>query len=191
MPRSLARRTHLTGVAERSNNVDKEEDADDERYFQAFKKHVTEIDEIANIVLKGHLLIEGAIDRIVRYTFFHPDYVLDSRHNFERKVQIARAMSLNAHNWPDWDIVLAVNSLRNAVAHKHHSGRKTKIDRIRQLCLDRVKPETRSRYKESSDEEIIIFACARCDAFLSFIEEDVEHLRREINDMIAKHHAES
>src|SRR5260370_11822815 len=64
------------------------------KYFAEFKKHFEEIDELAQSILKGHLIIEGAVDNIITLMFFHPELVLKARLGFSQKMEIVRAYAL-------------------------------------------------------------------------------------------------
>lgn len=63
----------------------------DDKYVQQFKKHLDEVDAFTLVVLKSHLIMESAIDNVLRLIFFHPDIILDARMNFFQKVEIVRA----------------------------------------------------------------------------------------------------
>lgn len=100
-------------------------------------------------------------------------------------------MSLNAIKHAHWDIVLAVNALRNKIAHNHaEEQRRVSVDRIRQLLLASTKFEETEKDARAADADIIVFACAISDGFLSHIEEDLVSLRGELDVVIAKYHEE-
>lgn len=174
-----------------SSNLPMEETEDSDEFFEKFSKEIREVDEVVNVVLKGHLLVERALDRIISLIFFHPDYILNGRQSFERKVQIARAMSLNAHDHHHWDLILSVNSLRNEIAHKHPGDeRKKKTERVRQASVESITSKASELHRNDTDSGIIIFACSMCCGFLAYTEDDLEDLRKEINSMIAEHHTD-
>src|SRR5262245_41965131 len=66
----------------------------DDKYVQQFKKHLEQVDAFTLVVLKSHLIMESAIDNVIRLIFFHPDIILDARMNFFQKVEIVRAYAL-------------------------------------------------------------------------------------------------
>ena len=76
-----------------------EEEADD--FYREFSKHLTQIDELANVILRGHLLVENDLDAVISATFFYPEYI-KGRVSFERKSQIARAMALRTQEEAVW-----------------------------------------------------------------------------------------
>jgi hypothetical protein len=157
---------------------------DPDASYEAFKNHLTDIDEVANVILKGHLLVENDLDDVIRAFFFHPEYILNDRFRFERKVLIARTMSLNAHKHHHWDLLLALNSLRNEIAHKHAGEeRQRRIDGIRRMCLSRITQEELKRHEHDSDRDIVVLACAFCAGFLAYIEDDLKDLRANMDKL--------
>jgi hypothetical protein len=45
------------------------------KYAKLFDKHMSKVDELTLAVLKGHLIIEGALDDILATIFFYPGHV--------------------------------------------------------------------------------------------------------------------
>jgi hypothetical protein len=166
-------------------------DSNGEGFFEDFKKDLSTVDEFASLVLRGHYVLEREVDTIVGHIFFHPDGILNDRFGFtfERKVRIVRAMSRNATYHAHWDIVLAMNSLRNTIAHHGYEERQQKVDRIRALCLESTALEKHEREHGTGLAALVLFAFAICAGFLSHIEGDLESLRAEIEEIIAKHQA--
>jgi hypothetical protein len=155
-------------------------DNEKQNYIELFAKHTKEIDKLQQAVLTGHLIIETALNNIISVIFFHPDHIDDGRFRFEQKVRIARAYALRKDKDDIWDLILAINSLRNEIAHNLQSEkRKTKMDRVRQLFLN--DPTVASAFKQFSDPEIAEFACALCTGYLASLEGDTRSLRREID----------
>jgi hypothetical protein len=88
----------------------------DDKYVQQFKKHLEQIDPFTLVVLKSHLIMESAIDNVIRLIFFHPDIVLDARMNFFQKVEIVRAYALREDEMSIWKLMHAIAELRNEFA---------------------------------------------------------------------------
>jgi hypothetical protein len=95
----------------------KTKDPMDDKYVQKFKEHLEQVDAFTLIVLKSHLIMESAIDNIIRLIFFWPDIILDARMNFFQKVEIVRAYSLREDEMSIWKLMHAIAELRNEVAH--------------------------------------------------------------------------
>jgi hypothetical protein len=132
-------------------------------------------------------VLERDINTIIRHIFFHPERILDDPFvfNFDRKVRLVRAMSRNANEHPNWDVVTALNALRNTIVHHSYEDRQAKIDRLRELCLKTAKLEKHEKEHGSGYMEVVTFAFALGTAFLAHIEEDLENLRQNIDGLIA------
>jgi hypothetical protein len=89
----------------------------DDKYVQQFKNHLEGVDAFTLVVLKSHLIMESAIENIIRLIFFHPDIILDARMNFFQKVEIVRAYALRKDEMSIWKLMHAIADLRNEVAH--------------------------------------------------------------------------
>jgi len=83
--------------------------------FEAYLAGLTEIDLI---ILRGHLLLEEILYSIVGEFVFHPTFIKKSDINFSQMVNIARSMSLDDENNSIWGLILAINKLRNKIAHE-------------------------------------------------------------------------
>jgi hypothetical protein len=162
--------------------IDTDED-DGNKFYSEFSRHLTQIDELANVILRGHLLVESDLDAVMRATFFYPDFI-KGRVSFERKGQIARAMALRTQNEVIWDTLTALNELRNEVAHKREAKtRKAKMDQLRQTCLKQIKPERAAEHKNDTDREIVIMSCALCGGYLAMLADQLWGMRDYLNQV--------
>ena len=107
-----------------------------------YVKQLSAIDELAQVVLKGHLDIEASLDDVIKAFFFYPEYILESRPGFDRKVAIAKALAIRSNEFPIWKEIEAINELRNSIAHGHdNKKRKDRMAAVRKLYLQQAKPE--------------------------------------------------
>ena len=79
--------------------------------------HLYFADDIMLVVLKGHLLIEDSLMRIIRKFVPHDEFINEARLSFYQKVQIARSLSWDEHRNEMWDLALGLNRVRNDMAH--------------------------------------------------------------------------
>jgi hypothetical protein len=93
-------------------------DAEKENFLKIFEDHFNTVDEQAQILLKGHLLIEEKLYDIISNFVFHQDALEKAKLGFYQKLHLARSLSLDESKNSMWELVLAVNSLRNKIAHK-------------------------------------------------------------------------
>jgi hypothetical protein len=159
------------------------EDVDPEKFFRDFSKHLLQIDEPANVILRGHLLVENDLDSVLRATFFYPEFIQD-RLSFERKAQMARAMALRTQNEAVWETLSALNALRNEIAHNRDPRpRKAKLNRLRQACLKQIKSEFSAKHRDDDDREIVTLGCALCSGFLGLLEDQLWSARDIVNQV--------
>ncbi|NEV79801.1 hypothetical protein DYI24_22465 [Rhodopseudomonas sp. BR0C11] len=163
-------------------------DSSDE-FFERFSQHLSQIDEIASIVLRGHLLVEQDLDSVIEAIFFYPQYV--TRLSFERKIQIARAMALRMQEDPAWETLRTLNLLRNGIAHSSDiDDRRKKLAELRHACMKQMNPEAQRQHEGDSDKEIVILGCALCCGHLAILEEALVEMHaviRELDEEIHPH----
>lgn len=84
---------------------------------ELFQQHLLSQDKTVTLVLKAHLIIESIIDKILDITFPVKENLIKSkRFNFNQKVELC--YSLNGFNEQAYQIVKAVNRIRNVSAHE-------------------------------------------------------------------------
>src|SRR5207249_4373529 len=91
------------------------------KYHHANLKRFTEelqyVDEVSQTVLKGQLLIEEALTRIIAKFVFHSELIPALRLGFAQKMDLARSMSLDGSKNRMWDLIGGINELRNQLSH--------------------------------------------------------------------------
>jgi hypothetical protein len=145
------------------------------------------VDETAQIVLKGHLLIEESLESIISTFVFHPEFVEMAKLSFAQKLSIARAMSLNEHENEMWEIAAKLNSLRNEIAHKLYSPKrvaKTKalIELYLRLSADMPESDTLNEHEE---RVLLSFAVVLFLGFLKGFQAEIDR-RRLIDEALQK-----
>jgi len=93
-----------------------------EEQRERFLRHLSEVDDLTLVVLKGHLLMEELVNEIIADFCELPEYVEELRLSFFHKSKLARALSgKNLQGEPTddpWRSLEALNSLRNQLAHQ-------------------------------------------------------------------------
>ncbi len=83
------------------------------RIFRLFDESAS---EELHVVLRGHLLLEGLLNEIIRRSVICPDAIADLRQTFFTRVKLLRATGRIGDG--EQEILLAMNSLRNRLAHQ-------------------------------------------------------------------------
>ncbi len=146
---------------------------------QKFTEHFQHIDAVALVVLKGHLLIEEALDAILCKFVFHEEHLRNARLTFAQKIDVARSVSLDEHNSPMWELVSAIHALRNELSHSLESEkRQRKTRRLVETYLKLLDDkEEAARQKGQPDEVIVMWAAGFFMGFLSAFEAEVARFR--------------
>jgi hypothetical protein len=144
-------------------------------YVERFTAHVREFDEAAMVLLKGHLVIEELLNEIIGRGVYHPD--LMPRLDFSKKIQLARSMSLREQDDEMWKALVAVNELRNVLAHSlDPQRRKSKLDSLLAICRQCAAPK--EVFKPEDPEQVhLAFACTFVYGFLSTFNEEMKRFR--------------
>jgi hypothetical protein len=150
-----------------------------------FTREMSTIDEMVHVLLKGHLLLEEALALIIDQHVFHREDVAEARLSFAQKLNIAKSLCLRKNKLGEWDLVAAINGLRNDLAHRLNSpDREKKLERVKSIYFREAADFGRiETIKAQSDHEIVFAACAHCAGFLATCAEDLRHLRQAIYAM--------
>ncbi len=144
-------------------------------------QQVQYVDELATVVLKGHLVLEQVLVRIIGKFVHHSQHVPD-RLQFAQRVGLARSMSLDEADNSMWDLLLAVNTLRNKLAHSLESAERQKAyDRLKEVYVAEV-----GDARIAGDEEphhLALYALAHCLGFLGSFESEVERFKEHVDAM--------
>jgi len=134
----------------------------DRRILRRFAAHMPKTRDLSLAVLKGHLLIEEMLAEVITSLLPHPEFI-DKRLGFDRKLAFARAVSWDQQNNHIWDLVQAINNLRNDLAHNLDSPKlTTKLARFRAMHLNQFPDDA-----VLTDSELITGAIGYCMGFLS------------------------
>lgn len=82
-----------------------------------FTDQLQQVDDVAQVILKGHLVIEELMTEAIKTFLLHGEFVEQSRLQFHQKLQLCRAMSISDHKNEMWALIASINSLRNQLSH--------------------------------------------------------------------------
>jgi hypothetical protein len=144
--------------------------------LQRFATFVYEADDMVEIVLKCHLLIEEALTRIIAKYVPHPEFVEQSSLTFWQKLNIARSMSLDESENGMWLLVAGFNKLRNDYGHSLEPPRASEhVKALRDRYFAEF-PEL-AKDKDLPDGQILKDVAIALLGFLGTFEEEVERFR--------------
>lgn len=91
-----------------------------------FTDELREVDDVAQIVLKGHLVMESLMTEAIETFVLHGEFVEAARLQVHQKIAVCRAISTSDQNNKMWDLVSSVNAIRNALSHSLGPERRSK-----------------------------------------------------------------
>lgn len=135
-----------------------------------FGDQMDNVDEVAHVVLKGHLLIEEWLTHAINQHLFHPEHLIEEgRLSFIQKLTLARSLDLRRNNLGMWDLIAAVNSLRNDLAHSLNSPKRVKkMEALKRLYFRETSAHQNvEQTQQWTDARLLRSICAVCLGFLS------------------------
>jgi hypothetical protein len=157
-----------------------------EQNGKEMEERVKKFNALMLAVLKGHLVIEQAMDEFLAISLFHPDQLRGTKFNFNNKAQLCRSMSLGQEKDSLWDVLRAANRLRNQVAHSLDTAKvQTKMDELRKIFLATLTPRQAEDLRSQADDFVAQSACVICAGFLATLKSDAES-RRQVLDQYWK-----
>jgi len=151
--------------------------------FIRYKKTMSAPEDIKLIILKGHLLIEEALEDVIGNIVAHKEIFDKARMSFYGKATLAQSMCWGQHENEMWKLIFGLNSLRNELAHSLES----KIFE-KNLCkyLDYHKSISKEdpdygRICELSIKEQVHMAIVYALGFLRSYERDSQFFKKFIN----------
>lgn len=134
------------------------------RSIERFRKEMANVDEVAHVLLKGHLLLEEAISLVLDQYVFHREHLGDARLSFHQKALLARSLCLRKNLVGEWELIAAINTLRNDLAHKLNSPeRERKLAKVKELYFREAASFSGIEEVKKEPDAVVLFnACAHC-----------------------------
>jgi hypothetical protein len=174
-------KVELMGIAMTYDPKEKDE------FVLRYRKELSPPDDIAQLVLNGHLQIEAQLDEVLKAIFFHPDQMLDARLSFAQKMQVARAHAMRHVDDLQWDIIHTFNRLRNEIAHGgENKKRSARIEELRKLLLAGGKDEFREQVRRSNQAHVVVRGALVSTGYLLHYKDGLISLRRHIDELDAR-----
>lgn len=156
-----------------------------------FMDEITYVDDVAQIVRKGHLVIEEVMTEAIERYVLHGEIVADAKLQFHQKLALCKAISVSEKNNPMWGLIGKINNVRNNLSHSLSSDlRIQKIKSLKSNYEQQFGNEALRNVEEmSEDAAVCMLAISGCLGYLhSFLEEIrqfeslVNALNKSIND---------
>jgi hypothetical protein len=140
------------------------------------------LDDLAIVLLKGHLMIEEVLTDILSASVRAPEYLRPANLRFYQKLCFARSVSLARGDHRMWDLMISLNALRNDLAHSLSTeARAPRLARVRELYLEEFRDA--EAHRTLNDKDLLTAAVAGCLGFLGAFLEEAKFLRSATADM--------
>ena len=153
-----------------------------------YMEHMPDADDLTLVILKGHLLVEELLDRILSTIVCSPDVLVDARFTFFQKASLAKALYWGDATDAHWDLLIKLNHLRNDLAH---SLEPQKLDGHTQGFLDRFRSVQPPDWKHRDDPSLseldkIRYAIVGLMTFLTHYEADAKDYRKVFDKLLER-----
>uniref|UniRef100_UPI004047FF57 hypothetical protein n=1 Tax=Aliarcobacter sp. TaxID=2321116 RepID=UPI004047FF57 len=117
-----------------------------------FLNELKHVDDTAQIILKGHLVIEDLMNESIKNFVFHAENIEEAKLQFHQKILLCKSMSTSNNKHNMWNLLKHINNVRNSLSHSLDKDRRNKVIKALQSNYDQeFDKETRS-IKGLSDE---------------------------------------
>lgn len=138
-------------------------------------------DVAAMTLLKGHLVLEEKITASIEKFVFDAEALENARLSFSRKLSIARSISLDESKNSMWNLIAAINRVRNTLAHSLDGiSRRDAMNALRS-AYSRERGGKLEQWERDDDSLLILSAVAYCLGFLDAHEQEVERFKNWVN----------
>src|ERR1700690_952741 len=87
-----------------------------EKPEKKFSRHISKLQDLSLIILRGHLLIEEQLELFLTLAARAPDELKEARLTYAQKLQLVRAFS--GIKDEIFEFAAAINKVRNYLAHR-------------------------------------------------------------------------
>jgi hypothetical protein len=90
---------------------------DTQKYFEELKAHLPMVKDPTVIILRGHLLIEDLLDRLISANLRNTHAIQNARLTFFQKLCLAQGIIGSSNEDGKWKAIKELNKLRNMISH--------------------------------------------------------------------------
>lgn len=151
----------------------------DKHHRESFLRLIGELDAdvAAMTLLKGHLVLEEKITASIEKFVFDSEALENARLSFSHKLSIARSISLEQSKNSMWNLIAAINRVRNTLAHSlDGTSRRDAMNALRS-AYSKERGGKLEQWAKDDDALLILSAVAYCLGFLDAHEQEVERFK--------------
>jgi hypothetical protein len=134
----------------------KTDSTDFRKRVEEAKERMKKLDELRVMVIKGHTIVEEALDLFLETALSNPNYLKEERPTFHFKGKLAQSLALKEDKDSLWAVFWAINYLRNKIAHQIDSKEiQDKIQYLRKTYIAQLGSRQKEDAEKASDIEIV------------------------------------
>jgi len=135
------------------------------RLIREVHEQISKIDPFVTQVLQAHFLVEKLIDAILDALAKSPEH-LRRNSSFGSKVRLIRAFAPSGND-EHWDLIAAMTSVRNEVAHKFYGPKRDEaMSKLRKVLEDLASNDNDSAEIVGADYDVLLVCTAELQSFL-------------------------
>lgn len=155
---------------------------------KTFYEEIRYIDDTAQILLKGHLVVEDLMNKALEAFVLHGEHVEDARLQFNQKLELCKAISVSENKNNMWNLIKKINVLRNALSHSLDPDRRKKaVESLASAYDQEFNPKTRDIEDMPEEAALCLAAISGSLGYLhSFLSEAkrFENLVKNMNNLM-------
>ena len=149
----------------------KKQSDDPRRHVFRYDQHMPHTDDLSLVVLKGHLLVEEMLKELTSTLLPNANHLEDARLSFHQLARVVRSAAPTKSNDKCWELILALNSVRNNLVHNLESPKLKSQLRVLFALAERVQPTQgvtidKSGYAALGEAELLRQSVVDCMQFL-------------------------
>jgi hypothetical protein len=131
-------------------------------------EYVHDVDAVAQIARKGHILLTEALDSLLALCVRHPEYLAATNLRFVQKLDLVRALVQDEHTPAIWELLAAMNTLRNEFSHSLNAEKQRhKTQRVIGLYLTLLDNADQAAHHQNEPDAVVLMrVVAFCLGFL-------------------------
>jgi hypothetical protein len=149
-------------------------------------EHLADMDPLSQVVIKCHLLLEDRFNSILRNSIYNPEVLDKFSLTFAQKMHLVRGFCISQRGPGMWELLSAMNALRNALAHSLDAvQRQKKFEVVKQFYLRELEnPELKKQDEDQPEHLLFMMAYALCEGFIKRVDEDAAMVGGGVKAMI-------
>ena len=150
-----------------------------------FMGEIAYVDDLSQIVLKGHLVMEELMTEAIGRFILHGNILPEVKLQFHQKLNLCRSMSVSDQDNPMWSLIIKINSLRNHLSHSlNNDDRSKRVQSLKSNFEQQFGKEPLAAIeKMDEDSAVCMLAINGCLGYLHSFLSEVKRFETMVNTL--------